>query len=129
MTHPIRRRHPRRFRPRHIGQYFLRGILVIAPVLITASALIWLFGKLDSWLHPLVTLPGAGLVTMLLFVMLVSGCALALTLDYMFGPFLQRPASSRVPASGTNAGSGGTEGSSNFEMPEWVKSVKEKVGL
>lgn len=87
MTQPIRRRHARRFRPRHIGQYFLRGILVIAPVLITVSALLWLFRKLDGWLHPLVTLPGLGLVLLLLFVVVVGWVSSFFLIQRTFGVF------------------------------------------
>lgn len=61
-----------RFHWRNSGQYFLRGILVIAPVLITASALLWLFKKVDGILHPFIIIPGLGLVSVLLFIGLVG---------------------------------------------------------
>ena len=78
-THPMAQnkpiRHTRltpRFQARYTGQYFLRGILVIAPVLITLSVLIWVFTRLDGLLHPYVTTPGEGLATLLLFILLVG---------------------------------------------------------
>jgi uncharacterized membrane protein len=71
-TRPHRPRLTSRFHWRNSGQYFLRGILVIAPVLITASALFWLFNKVDGILHPHVTIPGLGLVSVLLVVVLVG---------------------------------------------------------
>ena len=35
--------HIRKFRLRYMGQYFLRGVLVIAPLFITVALLVWLF--------------------------------------------------------------------------------------
>ena len=61
-----------RFRFQNTGQYFLRGILVLAPVIITLSALVWLFKKLDGVLHPYVMTPGAGLATLLVVVLVVG---------------------------------------------------------
>lgn len=61
-----------RFQIRYTGQYLLRGILVIAPVLITLSVLFWVFTKLDGLLHPYVTTPGEGLAALLLFILLVG---------------------------------------------------------
>ena len=45
-----------------MGQYFLRGVLVIAPVLITIGLLLWLFRKVDGLLSPQVTMPGLACV-------------------------------------------------------------------
>ena len=61
-----------RFQLRHTGQYFLRGILVIAPVLITLSVLFWVFTKLDGLLHPYVTTPGEGLAALLLVILVIG---------------------------------------------------------
>lgn len=68
-------RHPRlspRYHWRDTGQYFLRGILVLAPVMITLSTLLWGFNKVDGLLNPYVHVPGLGLVTVLLFILLVG---------------------------------------------------------
>ncbi|MDB6114178.1 MAG: hypothetical protein JWQ62_1123 [Lacunisphaera sp.] len=61
-----------RFQIRYTGQYFLRGILVISPVLITLSVLFWIFTKLDGLLHPYVTTPGEGLAALLIFILAVG---------------------------------------------------------
>lgn len=61
-----------RFHWRNTGQYFLRGILVLAPVVITLSALLWGFNRIDGILQPHVTSPGLGLASILLFVLLVG---------------------------------------------------------
>jgi uncharacterized membrane protein len=61
-----------RFHWSNTGQYFLRGILVLAPVVITLSALFWGFNKVDGILNPYVTSPGLGLVSILFFILLVG---------------------------------------------------------
>jgi uncharacterized membrane protein len=61
-----------KFHWRNSGQYFLRGILVLAPMLITFSALFWGFNKVDGVLRPFVTRPGLGFGSVLLFILLVG---------------------------------------------------------
>src|SRR3954471_16777196 len=60
------------FKIHHTGEYFLRGILVVAPMVITLSFVYWIFNKLDGLLHPYVVPPGAGFL-MLLFIILLIG--------------------------------------------------------
>ena len=67
-----RRRLTSKFHWRNTGQYFLRGILVIAPVLITISALFWGFNKVDGVLRPFVIRPGLGFATLLLLIVLIG---------------------------------------------------------
>lgn len=62
----------RKFSFRHVGQYFLRGILVIAPLFLTITLLLWLFRKVDGLLSPQITTPGLGLLSVLLAVVLVG---------------------------------------------------------
>ena len=61
-----------KFHWRNSGQYFLRGILVIAPVLITISALVWGFNTVDGVLRPFVTRPGLGFASVLLLIVLIG---------------------------------------------------------
>jgi uncharacterized membrane protein len=77
--------HIRRFRLRYIGQYFLRGILVIAPFLITAALLLWLFRKVDGLLSPVVTSPGLGLASVLLAVVLIGWVSSFFIVRRVFG--------------------------------------------
>jgi len=73
LTQPARR--PRltpRFKLRHTGEYLLRGVLVIAPVVITVSFVYWIFNKLDGILHPLVIAPGLGFLLLILSVLLIG---------------------------------------------------------
>lgn len=69
---PFRPRDLREFRFRNLGQYFLRGILVLAPIIITFSVVLWLFRKLDGLVNPYVNAPGLGLLAMILLILLVG---------------------------------------------------------
>jgi uncharacterized membrane protein len=60
------------FKLRHTGEYFLRGILVIAPLVITFSFVYWIFSKLDSLLHPYVITPGAGFLLLIAIILLIG---------------------------------------------------------
>ena len=79
----------RRFRPRYVGQYFLRGILVIAPVFLTLSLLFWLFRKLDGLLSPQVTTPGLGVVCVLIAIVLIGWISSFFIVRRVFGVFGQ----------------------------------------
>lgn len=50
----------------------MRGVLVLAPLLITISLLVWFFRKLDGLFDPYVTTPGAGFTVLIVFVVLVG---------------------------------------------------------
>lgn len=79
----------RRFRPRYIGQYFLRGVLVIAPVALTMGLLLWLFRKVDGLLNPQVTTPGLGVVCVLLTIVLIGWISSFFIVRRVFGVFGQ----------------------------------------
>jgi len=61
-----------------IFRYFIQGIIILAPIGITAYVLYWLFEKVDGILRPAVyavtnvNIPGLGFVIILLFVILVG---------------------------------------------------------
>jgi uncharacterized membrane protein len=67
-----RLRHIRQFHIRHTGEYVLRGVLVLAPLVITISLLFWFFRKLDGLFDPYVTTPGAGFIALFVFIILVG---------------------------------------------------------
>lgn len=69
---PRRPRLTPHFRVRHTGEYLLRGVLVIAPVLITVSFVYWVFRKLDGIFQPFVIAPGLGFLVLILSVLLVG---------------------------------------------------------
>ena len=55
-----------------ILRYFIQGIIILAPIGITAYVLYWLFDKVDSILRPYVNIPGLGFAIILVFVILVG---------------------------------------------------------
>jgi uncharacterized membrane protein len=81
--------HIRRFRLRYMGQYFLRGILVIAPIFLTIALLLWLFRKVDGLLSPQVTTPGLGVACVLFAVVLVGWVSSFFIVRRVFGVFGQ----------------------------------------
>ncbi len=77
----------RRFRLRYVGQYFLRGMLVIAPIALTIGLLVWLFRKVDSLLNPRLDMPGLGLVLMLLSIVVIGWVSSFFFVRRVFGVF------------------------------------------
>lgn len=61
-----------RFSSRTILQFFLQGLLILAPVTITGFLLYWLFEKIDGILYPLLNIKGLGFVIIIAFVILVG---------------------------------------------------------
>ncbi|HEX2630059.1 MAG TPA: DUF502 domain-containing protein [Chitinophagaceae bacterium] len=54
-------------------RYFIQGIIILAPIGITAYVLYWLFEKVDSILRPAVgNIPGLGFGIIIVFVLLVG---------------------------------------------------------
>ena len=53
-------------------QYFLQGLLILAPVSITAYAIYAVFDRIDSILRPEINIPGLGFVIIIGFVLLVG---------------------------------------------------------
>jgi uncharacterized membrane protein len=60
------------FTYRKFLQYFLQGILILAPIAITIYALYWVYDKIDGILRPLVQIPGIGFIIIIAFVLLVG---------------------------------------------------------
>jgi len=55
-----------------IFNYFIQGIIILAPIGITAYLLYWLFDKVDGILRPYLNIPGLGFVIIIVFVILVG---------------------------------------------------------
>ena len=55
-----------------IFRYFIQGLIILAPIAITAYVLYWLFDKVDSILRPYLNIPGLGFAIIILFVILVG---------------------------------------------------------
>lgn len=53
-------------------QYFLQGLLILAPVSITVYAIYTVFDKIDNILRPVINIPGIGFIIIIGFVLLVG---------------------------------------------------------
>jgi uncharacterized membrane protein len=69
---------------KQILRFFIQGLIIIAPIGITAWILYWLFDKVDSILRPYVNIPGLGFVLIILFVILVGW----VSSSFLMGSFL-----------------------------------------
>lgn len=65
-------KHKRQSVLKKIFRYFLQGVIVLAPIGVTAWALYWLFDRVDNILRPYVNIPGLGFVIILAFIILVG---------------------------------------------------------
>ena len=52
--------------------YFIQGVIILAPIGITAYLLYWLFDKVDGILRPYLNIPGLGFVIIIAFVILTG---------------------------------------------------------
>ena len=50
-------------------RYFLQGLIILAPIGLTAYVLYWLFEKVDNILRPYVDIPGLGFVIIIVFLL------------------------------------------------------------
>ncbi len=66
------KQNPDKFSYRTILQFFLQGLLILAPITITGFLLYWLFEKIDGILRPLVNIRGLGFLIIIGFVILVG---------------------------------------------------------
>lgn len=63
---------PGRLRIKNFFGYFIQGVIILAPIAVTAGALYWLFDKVDNILRPYVNIPGLGFVIIIVFILLVG---------------------------------------------------------
>jgi uncharacterized membrane protein len=69
---------------RKIVRLFIQGLIIRAPIAITAYVLYWLFDKVDSILRPYVNIPGLGFVIIIVFVILVGW----ISSNFLMGGFI-----------------------------------------
>ena len=70
-----KRRSSKVFLPFLLGKvphYFLQGLIVLAPITITAVTIYWVFKKIDNILRPYFNTPGVGFVIIMTFVVLIG---------------------------------------------------------
>ncbi len=53
-------------------RYFVQGVLILAPIAVTAYVLFWLFEMVDGILRPFINIPGLGFVIIIAFVILIG---------------------------------------------------------
>ncbi|MEP6676629.1 MAG: DUF502 domain-containing protein [Ferruginibacter sp.] len=53
-------------------QYFLQGLLILAPIAITLYSLYWIYDRVDSILRPVVHIPGIGFIVIIAFVIFIG---------------------------------------------------------
>jgi uncharacterized membrane protein len=57
---------------RKLFRYFLQGVIILAPIGITAYVLWWLFKKIDGILEPYIHIPGVGFLIIIVFVVFIG---------------------------------------------------------
>lgn len=67
-----------------ILRYLLQGIIILAPISITAYIVWWLFDKVDGILRPYVNIPGLGFVIIVVFIVLVGW----VSSNFLMGSFI-----------------------------------------
>ncbi|MBK5269556.1 MAG: DUF502 domain-containing protein [Bacteroidia bacterium] len=67
-----------------IVRFFIQGLIILAPIGLTAYVLYWLFDKVDSILRPYVNIPGLGFSIIILFVILVGW----ISSNFLMGSFI-----------------------------------------
>ncbi|MBS1576270.1 MAG: DUF502 domain-containing protein [Bacteroidetes bacterium] len=67
-----------------VFNYFIQGIIILAPIGITAYLLYWLFDKVDGILRPYLNIPGLGFAIIIVFVILVGW----ISSNYLMGSFI-----------------------------------------
>jgi len=72
-----------------IVRYFLQGLIILAPIGLTAYLLYWLFEKVDNILRPYVDIPGLGFAIIIAFVLLVGWISSTFLVGGLFGFFDQ----------------------------------------
>jgi uncharacterized membrane protein len=55
-----------------IFRYFIQGIIILAPIGITAYVMYWLFDQIDGILRPYLNIPGLGFLIIIVFIILVG---------------------------------------------------------
>lgn len=69
---------------RKIFRYFLQGVIILAPIGITAYVLWWLFKKIDGILEPYIHIPGVGFLIIIVFVVFIGW----ISSNFIMGSFI-----------------------------------------
>lgn len=70
-------------------RFFIQGLIILAPIGVTAYLLYWLFEKVDNILRPYLNIPGLGFVIIIAFVLLVGWISSTFLVGGLFNFFDQ----------------------------------------
>ena len=83
----------KRFHYKKLLQYFLQGLLILAPVAITAYSIFWVVSSIDSWLPIFTYIDKNGLVHVrnygIGFIIIIAALILALVMMFWAGGQVQ----------------------------------------
>ncbi len=65
-------------------RYFIQGVLILAPIAITAYVLFWLFNLIDGILRPFINIPGLGFFIIIGFVIMIGW----ISSNFIMGSFI-----------------------------------------
>lgn len=68
-----------------ILQFFLRGVIVLVPITVTAAIVYWLFSKVDNLFRPYVQSPGLGALLVISLIFVVGWISFFATSKRVFG--------------------------------------------
>lgn len=70
-----------------LGRYFVQGVLILAPIVITLALLHWFFFSIDDWLRPYVGIPGVGFLLVMFGVLVIGWVGSFFLIDRLFALF------------------------------------------
>jgi uncharacterized membrane protein len=70
-----------------LGRYFVHGVLILAPIVVTLSLLHWVVFSIDGWLRPYVGLPGVGFLLVMFGVLVIGWIGSFFLIDRLFALF------------------------------------------
>ncbi len=71
-------------RVKQLFRYFIQGVIILAPIGITAYALYWVFEKVDNILRPYLNIPGLGFIIIIAFIILIGW----VSSNFLMGSFI-----------------------------------------
>ncbi len=72
MINSFKPRKAAKFTYKKILHYFLQGIIILAPIAVTAFSLYWIFKQVDDILLPYIQIPGIGFIAIIVGVFLIG---------------------------------------------------------
>lgn len=67
-----------------ITRYFMGGVLITVPIIVTIMIIHWVFMKMDSWLIPYIDIPGLGFVLVIVTMIMIGWIGSLFLIDRLF---------------------------------------------